>query len=133
MKNKFIMMCWIETGVLEVPKHPHGSDSGIRKRRNVTTKNNAYQPPTMKGRNAPPITAADIADKNSSNPTVLTKVKDDGNPRELQASPANEGERIFIAPPIANSWHEIKNKPELIIVAYLCLRGELVNNLRYGG
>jgi len=126
-------MCRVEAGVLELPKHPQGGDSGIRKSRKVTRKNNAYQLPTTKGRSSPPITAADKADDSSRKPTTLTKVKDDGNPRDSHAPLVGEGERIFIAPPIASSWHEIKNKPELIFVVNLCLRDEVVNNLRYGG
>lgn len=127
------MMCRVEAGVLELPKHPQGGDSGIRKSRKVTRKNNAYQLPTTKGRSFPPIAAADKADDSSRKPTTLTKVKDDGNPRDSHAPLVGEGERIFIAPPIASSWHEIKNKPELIFVVNLCLRDEVVNNLRYGG
>ena len=123
----------MEAGVLELPKHPQGGDSGIRKSRKVTRKNNAYQLPTTKGRSSPPIAVADKADDSSREPTILTKVKEDGNPRDSHASPVGEGETIFTAPPIASSWHEIKNKPELIFVDNLCLRGEVVNNLRYGG
>ncbi len=123
----------MEAGVLELPKHPQGGDSGIRKSRKVTRKNNAYQLPTTKGRSSPPIAVADKADDSSRKPTILTKAKEDGNPRDSHASPVGEGETIFIAPPIASSWHEIKNKPELIFVDNLCLRGEVVNNLRYGG
>jgi len=126
-------MCRMEAGVLELPKHPQGGGSGIRKSRKVTIKNNAYQLPTTKGRSFPPATAADKADDSSRKPTTLTKVKDDGNPRDSHAPLVGEGERIFIAPPIASSWHEIKNKPELIFVTNLCLRDEVVNNLRYGG
>ena len=126
-------MCRAEAGVFEVPKHPQGRDLGIRKSRKLTRKNNAYQLPTTKGRSSPPITAADKADNNSRNPITLTKVKDDGNPRDSHAPPAGEGERIFIAPPTASSWHEIKNKLELIFVVNLCVSEEVVNNLRYGG
>lgn len=133
MKKKFIIKCRMEAGVLELPKHPQGGDSGTRKSRKVTTKNNAYQLPTTKGRSFPPIATADKAEENSRRPMALTKVNDDGNPRDSQALLAGEGERTFIAPPIASSWHEIKNKPELIFVINLCLREEVVNNLRYGG
>lgn len=119
--------------MLELPKHPQGGDSGTRKSRKVTTKNNAYQLPTTKGRSFPPIATADKAEENSRRPMALTKINDDGNPRDSQALLAGEGERTFIAPPIASSWHEIKNKPELIFVINLCLREEVVNNLRYGG